>query len=148
MSWIVGVVRWLIVVAAVIVNKSGILLAQRPLSKAHGGMWEFPGGKVEPTESQECALVRELKEELGITAVEMEFFKAVRHSYGSWGIDLIAYTVTQFRGTPRPIESQLQLKWVAISELHQYPFPRANRGIIDSLVSTTSDAFEPAIVLE
>lgn len=118
------------VAAAVIRSANGqVLIAQRPLDKHQGGLWEFPGGKVEPGESVTVALARELDEELGITVTASRPLIQVRHDYPDKQVLLDVYEVLAFTGVPHGAEGQ-PLAWVAPDELPRYPFPAANRPII------------------
>jgi 8-oxo-dGTP diphosphatase len=106
------------VLAAVIQRDDRFLVCRRPLHKRHGGLWEFPGGKVEPPESDASAARRELREELGVevTAVGKELFAA--HDDNS--PYLIAFTEVDIQGTPSCHE-HLDLRWCALSELGSLP---------------------------
>jgi 8-oxo-dGTP diphosphatase len=108
-----------------------ILITQRPLHVSHGGCWEFPGGKIEADESPEQALLREIKEEIGIEIQEYHFIGDVSHSYPDKSVQLIAFLVTQFSGTPSCLEGQLELKWVKKESLRIEDFPEANRALLN-----------------
>lgn len=118
------------VVAAVIHNPRGeILIARRPLHKHQGGLWEFPGGKVEPGEPPEQALARELEEELGITPTAFRPLLAVEHQYPDKSVRLEVWRVTAFRGEAHGAEGQ-PVAWVSPSALRDYEFPAANMPIV------------------
>ena len=118
------------VAVAVIENARGeFLLARRPENVHQGGLWEFPGGKVELGEDICTALNRELQEELGITAKTARPLLRVRHDYPDKSVLLDVWRVTAIHGTPHGREGQ-PLAWVAPSELRNYPFPQANAPII------------------
>lgn len=122
------------VVAAVIVDTSGrILLAKRAKYRHQGGLWEFPGGKVETEEAPEQALVRELEEELGINATEFHPLITVAHDYPDRAVLLDVWRVTKFTGEPHGVEGQ-PVRWVAPDNLTHYPFPAANRPIVRAAV--------------
>ena len=118
------------VAVAVIENARGeFLLARRPEHVHQGGLWEFPGGKVEPGEDIRTALDRELLEELGITAKSARRLLRVRHDYPDKSVLLDVWRVTAMHGTPHGREGQ-PLAWVAPNELRSYQFPQANAPIV------------------
>ncbi len=118
------------VAAAVIVGESGkILIAQRPRHLHQGGLWEFPGGKLEPGEDAEQALHRELREELGITVQQGRPLIRIRHRYPEHKVLLDVWRVTGYRGEPGGREGQA-LRWVAPEQLPDYPVPAANRAVV------------------
>lgn len=118
------------VAAAVIRSAEGlVLIAKRPLDKHQGGMWEFPGGKVEEGEAVEVALARELHEELGIEVVTARPLIQVRHDYPDKHVLLDVWEVLAFSGEPHGAEGQ-PLAWVASEQLPAYRFPAANRPIV------------------
>lgn len=102
------------------------------MDKHLGGLWEFPGGKVENNESWLQALAREIKEELNLEIGASEFFKQVDFNYPSQTVCLRFYIVSQFSGTPKGLEGQA-LNWVSIKDLNQYRFPEANQKIVQLL---------------
>lgn len=115
------------VVCAIIVRDERIMLAQRPLDKKLGGLWEFPGGKVEAGESAEAALHRELQEELGCTVCVTRALVPFVHVY-EWGcIELIPFVCELAAGSaePRAIEHQA-LVWVERGELQEYELAPAD----------------------
>lgn len=116
------------VVAAALFDPQGnILLAKRPPGKAMAGLWEFPGGKIEPNERPEQAIVRELQEELAITVSESDLFPLTfaSHTYESFHLFMPLYGTRKWIGSPRPTEGQ-ELAWVAPQDLHSYPAPAAD----------------------
>jgi 8-oxo-dGTP diphosphatase len=118
------------VVAAVIVRDSHrVLLARRPVDRHQGGLWEFPGGKVEAGEEPRAALVRELHEELGITMQAARPLIKVRHAYPDKTVLLDVWRVSSFLGEPHGREGQ-PVEWVATHELPHRDFPAANRPIV------------------
>lgn len=118
------------VAAAVIRSPDGlVLIAKRPLDKHQGGLWEFPGGKVEVGETVEAALARELQEELNITVTEARPLIQVRHDYPDKQVLLDVWEVLAFSGEPHGAEGQ-PLGWVEPADLPNYRFPAANRPII------------------
>lgn len=121
-----------LVAACVLVDADGrILLAQRPKGKSMEGLWEFPGGKVEPGETPEETLVRELREELGIeTKIAcLAPLTFASHAYPTFHLLMPLYVCRRFEGTPRGIEGQA-LKWVRPQALRDYPMPPADEPLI------------------
>ncbi|HEX4909658.1 MAG TPA: Nudix family hydrolase [Permianibacter sp.] len=122
--------QYLDVAAAAIVNSHNeVLIAKRAPHRHQGDRWEFPGGKLEPGETAEQALVRELQEELGITATRFRQLITIRHHYGDKAVCLHVFRVESFSGTPHGHEGQ-PLQWVPVQQLQNYPFPAANVPII------------------
>ena len=123
------------VAAGVILNDSNeVLLALRPLHKHQGGLWEFPGGKVEPNETVEAALARELFEELSLTIRSPSPLLVTEHDYGDKHVTLDVWVVRQFNGEPHGREGQEQ-RWVPLQELPSYQFPKANQVIVEILLA-------------
>jgi 8-oxo-dGTP diphosphatase len=118
------------VAAGVVIRPSGeVLIARRPDHLHQGGLWEFPGGKVERGETVEQALFRELAEELSITVCRAEPLISVRHAYPDRHVTLDVFRVQQFEGTPKGMLGQ-PVRWVRPESLTQYEFPAANRPIV------------------
>ena len=118
------------VAAAVIRSTNGkILIARRADTQHQGGLWEFPGGKVEAGESVEAALGRELKEELGIVVEAARPLIKVQHDYPDKHVLLDVWEVSAFSGEPHGAEGQ-PLAWVSPRELADYAFPEANQPIV------------------
>lgn len=125
----------LLVVAVALVDKDGrVLLAQRPPGKPMAGLWEFPGGKLHPGESPEEALVRELKEELGLDTAEscLAPIAFASHRYEKFHLLMPLYVCRVWKGTPHPQEGQ-QLAWVRPQKLADYPMPPADLPLIPVL---------------
>lgn len=122
------------VAVGVIFNKEGqILITQRPWHVPHGGMWEFPGGKLENNEAPAAALCREIKEEVGLEIRRWTFLGNVMHAYEDKQVQLFVFSVREYSGMASLLESQINLQWVGLNELANYPFPEANRQIIEML---------------
>lgn len=120
------------VVAAIIKRDGRILACQRPPEKARGLLWEFPGGKVEPGESREDAIIRECREELGITLVPESIFTEVTHHYPDLTVHLTFFLCSLPEGEPVPLEHHAVL-WALPGELARLPFCPADRGVADML---------------
>jgi len=127
--------KTLLVVAVALVDADGrVLLAQRPEGKAMAGLWEFPGGKVDPGERPEEALIRELKEELGIDteASCLAPLSFASHSYDDFHLLMPLWVCRKWEGIAQPREEQV-LKWVRPSALRDYPMPAADLPLIPVL---------------
>ena len=125
----------LLVVACALVDADRrVMIAQRPEGKAMGGLWEFPGGKVEPGETPEAALIRELHEELGI-ATQTACLAPVSfasHSYEKFHLLMPLYVCRKWQGRPEPREHSA-LKWVRPQSLRDYAMPPADEPLIAAL---------------
>ncbi|MGE0080934.1 MAG: Nudix family hydrolase [Thiohalomonadaceae bacterium] len=122
--------NWLHVAAAVIRDGAGrVLIAERPAHLHQGGLWEFPGGKVEPGEDVRAALARELEEELGIAVRACSPLIRVRHRYPDRNVLLDVWEVSAFAGEPHGREGQ-PVRWVDAETLPAFSFPAANLPII------------------
>ena len=127
-----GDVKTVIVVAAVLVDIDGrVLVAQRPAGKAMAGLWEFPGGKLEPGELPETALVRELNEELGIDLSEscLAPLTFASHLYDDFHLLMPVFVARQWKGEPRGLDGQA-LKWVWPVRLADLPMPPADVPLV------------------
>lgn len=109
-----------------------ILITRRAPDAHQGGLWEFPGGKVEAGESLALALARELREELGISIGRTSGLLEIRHDYGDKSVLLDVHVVWEFSGEARGLEQQ-PLAWVAPGELADYAFPAANAPIVEAV---------------
>ena len=128
-------VRLLLVSAVALIDLEGrVLLAQRPEGKSMAGLWEFPGGKVEPGETPEAALIRELHEELGIDTHTscLAPLTFASHAYESFHLLMPLFACRRWTGTPRPKEGQT-LAWVRARDLKTYPMPPADIPLIPIL---------------
>ena len=122
------------VVAAVILDGDGhILIARRSLDKDMGGLWEFPGGKVESGENTTDALCRELEEELGIRPLSWQPLICIEHDYPEKTVVLDVWIVNSFSGEAYGREGQ-PVQWVELDALREFEFPDANLGIIEALL--------------
>ena len=125
----------LLVAAVALIDPDGrVLLAQRPEGKSLAGLWEFPGGKVEPGESPETALIRELHEELGIETWSscLAPLTFASHAYDDFHLLMPLFACRRWQGTVRATEGQ-QLAWVAPNRLRDYPMPPADLPLIPIL---------------
>ena len=127
--------RVLLVVAVALIDADGrVLLAQRPTQKEQGGLWEFPGGKMREGELPEAALIRELKEELGIDVPArcLAPLTFASHSYEKFHLLMPLYACRNWEGEPEPLEGQ-KLAWVRKERLRDYPMPAADVPLIPIL---------------
>jgi 8-oxo-dGTP diphosphatase len=127
--------KLLLVTAVALIDADGrILLAQRPEGKSLAGLWEFPGGKVEAGETPEAALIRELREELGIDTKEscLAPLTFASHSYDDFHLLMPLFACRRWQGIPTPREGQT-LAWVRASDLRNYPMPPADIPLIPIL---------------
>ncbi len=125
----------LLVSAVALIDADGrILLAQRPPGKSLAGLWEFPGGKVDPGETPEAALIRELREELGIEtkASCLAPLTFASHSYEDFHLLMPLFACRRWEGVPTPQEGQT-LAWVRADKLRDYPMPPADLPLIPIL---------------
>lgn len=124
----------LVVAVALVDDDNRVMIAQRPEGKSMAGLWEFPGGKVEPGETPEAALIRELKEELSIdvTAACLAPFTFASHTYEKFHLLMPLYVCRRWSGTPIPQEGQT-LKWVRANTLKDYDMPPADIPLIAML---------------
>ncbi len=128
--------KLLFVVAAALIDADGrVLIAQRPPGKTLAGLWEFPGGKLDPGETPEAALIRELKEELGIVveAACLAPLTFASHGYEAMHLLMPLYVCRRWTGQAVAREGQT-LKWVAPTRLRDYPMPPADAPLIPALI--------------
>lgn len=126
----------LLVAACALVDADNrVLLAKRPVGKSMAGMWEFPGGKVEPHETPEQAVIRELAEELDVeTKIAcLAPLTFASHQYEQFHLLMPLFICRRFWGTPRPTEGQ-ELKWVRPRDMREYPMPPADEPLIPILI--------------
>ncbi len=121
------------VVAALIWDGQGRFMAcQRPAHKARGLLWEFVGGKVEAGESKEDALIRECREELGVTVAVKDIFMEVDHVYPDLTVHLTLFNASIAQGEPRKLEHN-DIRWLTIAEIDGYAFCPADEEILKRL---------------
>jgi len=125
------------VVAGIIYNddRSEVLLSLRKPEQHQGGLWEFPGGKIEPQEDQQAALARELKEELDIVPGNASFYLDQSHQYADKHVHLWFWEVFDIEGEPRAQEQQ-QWRWWPVQELQSLDFPKANQVVVNQLLAS------------
>lgn len=127
----------LTVSCAVLVDGEGrILVTDRPAGKDMAGLWEFPGGKVEPLESPEAALVRELDEELGLETATSCLAPCgfASHAYEKVNLLLLAFAIRRWVGTPTPREGQ-RMQWVRVNELFRLEMPPADKPLLGQIAA-------------
>ncbi len=123
------------VAVGILFNDDGqVFIAERPLHKYKGGLWEFPGGKLEPGETALAALKRELKEEIGIEVIAAEPFTQIEYHYEDRDVLLDTWKITQYYGQPQGKEGQ-RIHWVSCDRLKEFAFPQGNQKIIDVLLT-------------
>ncbi|MBW4491351.1 MAG: A/G-specific adenine glycosylase [Trichocoleus desertorum ATA4-8-CV12] len=123
---------------AVIWNDQGqILIDRRRQEGLLGGLWEFPGGKVEPGETVEACIQREIREELGIEVAVGDRLITIDHAYTHFRVTLNVHHCRHVSGDPQPIECD-EVRWVTLAEIDQFPFPKANVQIIEALRQTSN----------
>lgn len=123
------------VVAALIWDKDKFLICQRPAEKARALLWEFAGGKVEPGETKEQALVRECREELDITLSVNDMFMEVIHHYPDISVRLTLFSTTIADGVPQKLEHN-DLRWITVDDIPRYQFCPADTQILEQLKKT------------
>ncbi len=120
------------VVAALIWRGDRFLICRRPPNKARGLLWEFVGGKVEPGETKEQALVRECREELAVTVEVGETFMEVVHKYPDLTVHLTLFHAQLTKGEPQKLE-HVDLRWIPVGEIDQFDFCPADTEILERL---------------
>ena len=121
------------VVAALIWQGEKFMICQRPVHKARGLLWEFVGGKVEPRETKEQALIRECREELAVTLSVGDVFMDVVHEYLDLTVHLTLFNATIVEGEPKRIEHN-DIQWIAPSEIPNYDFCPADEEILKKII--------------
>ncbi|BCL36878.1 8-oxo-dGTP diphosphatase MutT [Nostoc sp. MS1] len=128
-------------VAVIWNDQQQILIDRRRPGGAMGGLWEFPGGKIEPGESVEECIQREIKEELGISIEVGERLITIDHTYTHLRVTLTVHHCCWLKGIPQPLECD-EVRWVTLDELDQFTFPEANSEIIAALRGVDEDKGE------
>lgn len=121
------------VVAALIWDNNKFLICQRPATKSCALLWEFVGGKVEPGETKEQALVRECHEELNITLSVSDIFTNIVHEYTDITVNLTLFNATIIKGIPQKLEHN-DIKWITPEEISQYNFCPADKEILKMII--------------
>jgi 8-oxo-dGTP diphosphatase len=125
--------RTTVLVAAGVIEREGRILAARRKRGSHlEGHWEFPGGKIEPDESPEDCLVRELAEEIGVCVRPREILEVVFHRYPEKSVLLLFYRCDLLEGEPRPLECD-EVQWVALADLPSYDWAPADVPLVERL---------------
>ena len=120
------------VVAALIWDQDRFIVCQRPAHKARGGIWELAGGKVEPGETKEQALIRECREELAITVSVGKLYMDVVHEYSDLTVHLSVFHAQIADGVPKKLEHS-DIRWITADEISQYEFCPADKVILEGL---------------
>ena len=121
------------VVAALIWEGDRFMICQRPAHKTRGLLWEFVGGKVEPGEEKKQALIRECREELGVTVAVDDVFMQVLHAYPDMTVDLTLYHARIARGEPQKLEHN-DIRWIRPDQIGQYDFCPADEEILECII--------------
>ena len=119
-------------VAVIWNDKQQILIDRRRQQGEMGGLWEFPGGKIEPGETVEQCIKREIDEELAIDIEVREHLITIEHEYTNLQVTLAVHECRHIKGVPQPLECD-EIRWVNLEQLEQYNFPAANIQIIAAL---------------
>ena len=125
------------VVAALIRQGDKFMICQRPAHKARGLLWEFVGGKVEPGETKEQALIRECQEELAVTLSVEDVFMDVVHEYPDLIVHLTLFNATIAEGEPQKLEHN-DIRWITPSEIPKYEFCQADEEILKKIIEVHS----------
>ena len=126
------------VAAALIWDRDKFMVCQRPAHKARGLLWEFVGGKVEPGETREQALIRECKEELAVTVSVGEVFMDVVHEYPDLLVHLTLFNAVIAEGAPQNLEHN-DIRWITVDEIPSYDFCPADEEILERLMWQPQD---------
>ena len=123
----------LLVAAGVLIERGRVLLSQRKAGSHLAGLWELPGGKVEPGEPPKAALVRELREELGIEVLVGDPFEVTFHRYGPTQVLILFFSVTRTAGEPHA-QDVADVKWASLQDLTHLAFPDADKDVVAKLM--------------
>ncbi len=123
-----------VAVAVFVDDAKRLLITQRASGARQGGLWEFPGGKLEPGETSEQALFREVKEELGVDIVHAKYIDTVTYVYPAYSVVLNVYHVSEYTGNVSCCENQQDLRWITLEELTDYQLLDASRQLIPFLI--------------
>ena len=126
------------VAIAIIRRGDQILVCQRKEDDSFGGYWEFPGGKLEPGETLQECIVREIREELNIQVLPLKQLASVEHTYDHVQVRLFPFICDHQTGEPQLLEVQAA-KWITANELPEYRFPAANQGLIAAVIKQLAD---------
>jgi A/G-specific adenine glycosylase len=124
-------------VAVIRDDRGLILIDRRPEKGLLGGLWEFPGGKIEPNETVTECIQREIKEEIDIEIEVNDHLITIDHAYTHFRVNLQVYNCRYLSGEPKAIECE-EIRWVTLAEIENYPFPKANLQIIEALKAQAS----------
>lgn len=130
-----------IAVGIIVNEKDEVLIALRPQDTMLGGLWEFPGGKQEKSETLEKTLIRELKEELNVEAAVFDKYKELKHAYSHFKITMHAFWCKITAGEPIARSSD-RLEWVHLNRIEDFPFPKANKSIINDLLTLRDQSLQ------
>ena len=119
-------------VAVIVNDKQEILIDKRLPTGVMANMWEFPGGKIEAGESPEDCIIREIKEEIGVTIECDRHLIDITHPYPEFIVTLSVYICQIVSGKPQPLECA-EIRWVSVPQLNEFEFPTANKHIISSI---------------
>lgn len=139
-------------VAIIIDEQQRILITRRPLHAPFGGgLWEFPGGKLEENETPVAALIREVKEEVDLDVQDCDFLGEIKHTYPHHFVTLLVYCVRAFQGKAQALDMQMDLRWVERNSLQDFEFPEANQQIIELywsyIVNSNNNHSQQGIIL-
>jgi mutator protein MutT len=126
-------IPFIVVAAAIIYREGKILITKRKLEAHQGGLWEFPGGKQEESETLEQCLKRELKEEIDIEVCSVRPFCVLRHRYPEKEVELHFFTCSIHAGNPQPLGC-IELAWVHPHELASYEFPPSDESVLKKIL--------------
>jgi len=126
------------VVAALIWDNGKFMICQRPAHKARALLWEFVGGKVEPGETKEQALIRECREELAVTVAVDHVFMDVVHEYPDITVHLTLFHASIAKGTPQKLEHN-DIRWITPAQIPDYPFCPADKEILERIIEVYHD---------